>query len=41
MYFTRGLGSTIIRAIPVNAVTFLGYEEIMKFMEKSRQAWLE
>ncbi len=29
-FFFRGLGTTLVRAVPVNAVTFLIYEETLK-----------
>ncbi|KAI9593931.1 mitochondrial carrier domain-containing protein [Syncephalis fuscata] len=35
--FFRGFGTAMIRAFPANAATFLVYENVMQWMEKSRQ----
>jgi solute carrier family 25 carnitine/acylcarnitine transporter 20/29 len=36
--FFRGFGTTLIRAFPANAATFLVYEHLMAWMEKVRHA---
>jgi hypothetical protein len=33
--FFRGLGTTMVRAVPVNAVTFLVYEEVLRLLESN------